>query len=91
MSCKKSFIEVVPESTVTVDILYKTDKDFLDAVNGSYRGLQVQYQNFWIFGDLRGDDSKHEIPSNVPLFSTDNFTISIQAPLLKDTWSDPSG
>jgi hypothetical protein len=91
LSCKKSFIEVVPESTVSVDILYKTDKDFLDAVNGSYRGLHVQYQNFWIFGDLRGDDSKHEIPSNVPLFSTDNFTISVQAPLLKDTWSNYYG
>jgi len=88
LSCKKEFIEVVPESTVNADILYKTDKDFLDAVTGCYRGLQVQYQNFWIFGDLRGDDSKHEIPSNVALFSTDNFTISIQATLLKDTWSN---
>lgn len=87
-SCKKNFIEIVPESTVNADILYKTDKDFQDALTGCYRVLQIQYQNFWIFGDLRGEDSKHEIPSNVALFSTDNFTISVQATLLKDTWSN---
>jgi hypothetical protein len=88
ISCKKDFIEVIPESTVSVDIVYKTDKDYLDAITGIYRGFQVQYQNFWIFGDLRGDDSKHEIPSNVALFSTDNFTISIQAPILQEAWSN---
>src|SRR4051812_24686015 len=87
-SCKKDFIELAPISTVSVDVLYKTDKDFQDAVTGCYSALQVQYQNFWIFGDLRGDDSKHEIPSNVILFSTDNFTLSNESSLLKDTWQN---
>lgn len=86
VSCKKSFIELNPISTVSLDLLYKTDKDFQDAVTGTYSALQVQYQNFWIFGDLRGDDSKHEIPSNVSLFSTDNFSLASDATLLRDTW-----
>ena len=85
ISCKKGFIELNPISTVRLDFLYKTDKDFQDAVTGTYSALQLQYQNFWIFGDLRGDDSKHEIPSNVALFSTDNFSLASDATLLRDT------
>lgn len=27
-SCKKDFITLNPESTVSLDVLYKTDKDF---------------------------------------------------------------
>ena len=45
-SCKKDFIERQPTSTVSVDVLYKTDKDFQDAVTGCYNTLQAQYQNF---------------------------------------------
>ena len=86
ISCKKDFIELSPISTVSLDVLYKTDKDFQDALTGGYRALQIQYQNFWIFGDLRGDDSKHEIPSNVISFSTDNFSLTSDATLIRDTW-----
>jgi starch-binding outer membrane protein, SusD/RagB family len=86
VSCKKAFLERAPISTVSVDVLYKTDKDFQDAVTGTYSALMVQYQNFWMFGDLRSDDSKHEIPSNVNAFSMDNFTIGSDNSLLKDTW-----
>ncbi len=38
MSCKKDFIEKDPISTISVDALYKTDKDFQDAVIG---GIQI--------------------------------------------------
>jgi SusD family. len=86
VSCKKDFIELNPISTVSLDVLYKTDKDFQDAVTGCYSALQTQYQNFWVFGDLRSDDSKHEIPSNATLFSTDNFSLASDATLLRDTW-----
>lgn len=85
-SCKKNFIELVPVSTVSVDVLYKTDKDFLDAVIGCYNPFRAQYDNFWIFGDLRGDDSKQEIPSNVAYFTVDNFSMASNATLLRDTW-----
>lgn len=86
ISCKKEFIELNPLSSVSIDVLYKTEKDYQDAVTGIYSALLDQYQNFWIFGDLRADDSKHEIPSNVTLYSTDNFTLSNESTLLRDTW-----
>lgn len=88
ISCKKEFIELNPISTATTDFLYKTDKDFKDAVTGTYSAFQKQYQDFWVFGDLRGDDSKHEIPSNVERFSTDNFSLASNAILLTNTWKN---
>jgi starch-binding outer membrane protein, SusD/RagB family len=61
MACKKEFIELDPISTVSTDVLYKTDSDFKDAVNGIYSVYQTQYQNMWLFGDMRGDDSWDEL------------------------------
>ncbi len=86
VSCKKSFIEIRPESTVTVDILYKTDKDFQDAVNGCYNVLQSQYQNFWVFGDLPADDVEEDIPNHFDHVSFDQFTVNDRQPLLVSTW-----
>ena len=34
MSCSKDFIRINPISTVSIDVLYKTDKDFSDALVG---------------------------------------------------------
>ncbi len=39
-SCSKSFIERAPVSSATVDVLYKTDKDFQDAIIGTYAALR---------------------------------------------------
>src|SRR4051794_40370651 len=86
VSCKKDFIEKSPESTVVVDVLYKTDKDFQDAVIGVYTPFQAQYQNFWVFGDLRGDDSRHEVLANLSRVAVDVFTLNNDDPLLRDTW-----
>ena len=86
MSCKKSFIEIMPQSTVTVDNLYKTDKDFQDAVNGCYNVLQNQYQNFWVFGDLPSDDVSEDIPNHFDHVSFDQFTVNDRQPILASTW-----
>lgn len=88
ISCKNNFIEIQPVSTVTTDILYKTDKDFQDAVIGCYKQLQTQYKNFWFFGDLRSDDSQQEIYSNVSSLTFDNFTLSSNADIIKSTWTN---
>src|SRR5688572_6925093 len=86
VSCKKEFIERSPVSTVVVDILYKTDKDFQDAVIGAYTPFQAQYQTFWVFGDLRGDDSRHEVLANLSRVAVDVFTLNNDDNLLRDTW-----
>lgn len=86
VSCKKDFIEIKPESTVTTDILYKTDKDFQDAVNGCYNVLQTQYQNHWVFGDLPGDDVEEDIPNHFDHVAFEQFTVNDRQPLLASTW-----
>jgi hypothetical protein len=86
LSCKKSFIEIPPESTVSVDILYKTDKDFQDAVNGGYNVLQTQYQNFWVFGDLPADDVSEDIPNHFDHVTFDQFTVTDRQAILVSTW-----
>ena len=75
VSCK-SFIEVPPVSTVSVDALYKTDKDYQDAVVAAYNTLQLQYQDFWIFGDMRGDDARQEVVKTDPWYFSDAFILT---------------
>ena len=87
-ACKKSFIELNPISTVSSDVLYKTDKDFKDAVVGIYNGLRSPYQYFWQFGDLRGDVTKHEPASGLEQIRVDNFTMDNDDAILRNAWRD---
>lgn len=84
-SCSKEFIEILPVDTVTVDVLYKTDKDFQDAVIGVYGIFQDQYQNMYYYGDIRADDTWDELVKGTP-GAVDNFTLSNDDPLLISTW-----
>ena len=84
-ACKKSFIELTPISTVSTDALYKTDKDFKDAVIGIYGVYQNQYQNMWLFGDMRGDDSWDELVKGTAA-AMDNFTINNDDGVIYSTW-----
>ncbi|MEJ7739360.1 MAG: RagB/SusD family nutrient uptake outer membrane protein [Chitinophagaceae bacterium] len=86
-SCSKDFIELTPISTVSTDALYKTDKDFKDAEIGIYNVLQTQYQNMWLFGDMRGDDSWDELVKGTAA-TMDNFTINNDDPVIKSTWQN---
>ena len=87
-SCKKSFIEKDPVSSVTIDNLYKTDKDFQDAIIGTYQALRNQYANMWQFGDLRGDDAFIDISNQPSSTGVDLFSINSSDPLLKNTWAN---
>ncbi len=86
MSCKKDFITLNPESTVSLDVLYKTDKDFQDAVIGIYSNFRPQYLNFWRFGDLRGDDTRFGLVSQLEDARNDNFTSDNSDQVLASTW-----
>jgi hypothetical protein len=84
-ACKKSFIERSPISTVSTDVLYKTDKDFKDALVGIYGGYQAEYQNMWLYGDMRGDDSWDELVKGTAA-AMDNFTINNDDGVINGTW-----
>lgn len=88
MSCKKEFIELNPISSVSVGVLYKTDKDFQDAVIGCYSILRTQYNDFWMFGDVASDDSWKEVSRNQSSYYIDVFTLDPNDPLLKTTWNN---
>ncbi len=86
VSCKKSFITITPNSTASVDDVFKTDKDFHDAVVGIYATLRNQYEDFWIFGDLRADDSWHALGNDAFLVSVNTFSMSSSADLMISSW-----
>lgn len=84
-SCSDDFIYQLPVSTISVDMLYKTNNDFQDAVTACYSTMQTQYQDFWMFGDVRGDDSWDELNKGTP-GGIDNFYVSNDDGILKSTW-----
>ncbi|CAN5835929.1 hypothetical protein BH24BAC1_BH24BAC1_17080 [soil metagenome] len=86
MSCKNDFIEKDPISTISVDVLYKTDKDFQDAVIGVYNGFRAPYQSFWLYGDLRADDVQHDPASGLEQIRNDNFFTDNSDGFLANSW-----
>ncbi|MEJ7767413.1 MAG: RagB/SusD family nutrient uptake outer membrane protein [Chitinophagaceae bacterium] len=87
-SCKKTFIELNPESTASTNAVYKTDKDFQDAVIGIYSTTQSIYQSFWQFGDLAGDDTEQQHSAQLEFVNINNFLATSATPLLHTTWLD---
>lgn len=86
ISCSKKFIEINPVSTVSVDLVYKTDKDFSDAVTAVYAVYQAEYANFWQYGDVRGDDAKNGLVSNLSVSDMDKFILNNDADILTSSW-----
>lgn len=87
-SCTKDFIEKPPVSSVTIDALYKTDKDYQDALIGTYQALRNQYNNMWQFGDLRGDDAWIQVSNQPSSTNVDLFSINSSDALLNNTWAN---
>jgi starch-binding outer membrane protein, SusD/RagB family len=85
MSCTKDFLQLVPESTVTTDILYKTDKDFQDAVTGCYAALRSAYSDMYVYGDLRADNSR-PLGNSVVMNSINNFSERSSESIFASTW-----
>ena len=86
VSCKKGFVELQPVSTVSIDILFKTDKDYQDAIVGAYSVLRLQGPNIWLFGDLPSDDTEQQFLTSTSQVGIDNYSIPINDPILINTW-----
>ena len=87
-SCKKEFIQRTPVSSVTIDNLYKTDKDYQDAVIGTYAALRDAYSTMWQFGDIRGDDAFIYVSNQPSTQAVDVFSINSSDGLLNTTWAN---
>ena len=88
MSCQKDFIEVIPRSVMTTDLVFKTDNDFRNALNGVYRQNQDFYDYFWEFGSLRGDDVEHWALRSIDRVAMDQFTVDVNSNRLNEAWLD---
>jgi tetratricopeptide (TPR) repeat protein len=86
VACSDSFIELTPLSTVSVELLYKTDKDFQDAIIGGYNALQTQYRDFYIFGDVRADDSEIQVIKTDAWSDSDLFILNSSSGIINSTW-----
>lgn len=86
MSCNKEFLDIVPESSVTTDILYKTDKDFQDAMTGVYTAIKSAYSDMYVYGDVRSDDAWHALGNNVTMNAINNFAERSSEGLYASTW-----
>jgi hypothetical protein len=89
-SCSKSFIDLQPVSSVSTEALYKTDKDFSDALTGAYSLLRDQYQSIWEF-DLPSDDARHQFASDDIELRMDNYTFQNNENLIRTTWANYYG
>lgn len=87
-SCSKKFIERPPVSSATVNVLYKTDKDFQDAIIGTYQALRNQYSVMYQFGDIRGDDAFIQVSNQPSITGVDVFSINSSDALLNNTWAN---
>lgn len=87
-ACSEDFIDLQPISSVSVDVVYKTDKDFKDALTAAYNSLQDQYDDFYLFGDIRGDDSWQEIYKNNSQSYSDAFVTTSSDGLMNSTWQN---
>jgi hypothetical protein len=86
-SCDKEFIEILPVSTVTIDVLYKTDKDFADALVGIYTLYDGIYDgNYEYISELCGDDMEHQWATESIAVRLDYFTYNNDEDLVTSYW-----
>lgn len=86
ISCKKEFLTLVPESSVTTELVFKTDDDFRNALNGVYSLFRNFYNNAWVFGDLPADDCEHYALRSVDLVNIDNFNVDVNSSDISNAW-----
>jgi len=89
LSCKKSFLTIVPQSQATDVAFYKTTADINNAVNGAYTPLQSLYYGTFIdMMEARGDNVENLNPgANAGTeFNIDRFIAKSDNTDIKSAW-----
>jgi tetratricopeptide (TPR) repeat protein len=81
-SCKKDFLEVPPETTLTTPQFFKTQADFEQAINGVYAPLRTLYNNAWVMGEMHSDNTHYIL--------NPNYRATIDQEQIADFIYDPS-
>jgi hypothetical protein len=86
VGCSDKFIDLLPPSTATVASVYKTDKDFQDAMVGCYNALRSQYGAFWRW-DLVSDDVRHQWNTLDERRNLDEYTYQNNEGFFSSRWN----
>ena len=55
----KDFIDIAPQNFISSDNFFKTEADFVQAVNASYSALRIVYNEAYIMGEMRSDNAHY--------------------------------
>lgn len=88
ISCEEEFLTLVPQSSLTTELIFKTDDDFRNALNGTYSLFRSFYNRAWIFGDLPSDDCEFYALRSVDYVNIDNFNVDVNSSELSNAWRD---
>jgi hypothetical protein len=58
-SCSKSFLDLHPNTNLTSDNFYTTEDDYKQAVVGIYGPLQTLFNDAYVMGEMRSDNTKY--------------------------------
>src|SRR5690349_20421677 len=90
-SCKKTFLDLNPSSSITTENFYQNANDIKNAVNGVYASLQLPgiTTNSYVFGDIRSDDTRPVASGSVTdQDEFDRFYIRTTNPFILARWND---
>jgi starch-binding outer membrane protein, SusD/RagB family len=66
-ACKKEFLELPSQTSLSTPLFFKTQSDFQQAINGAYaplRGLYSGTNGAWAMGEMRSDNTTYKYNSN---------------------------
>ncbi len=66
-ACKKSFLVIPAETSLSTPIYFKSESDFQQAINGTYAPLRGAYNGTngaWTMGELRSDNTTYKYNPN---------------------------
>lgn len=89
--CKNEFLELAPQSQLSVESYYKTAEQIEFAVNGAYSTLQSNnmYQNWYVLAEIPSDNTTNNLSGSVTdQDEFDKFYIRTTNPFTANFWNE---
>lgn len=89
--CKNEFLELAPQSQLSVESYYKTAEQVEFAVNGAYSTLQSSnmYQNWYVLAEIPSDNTTNNLSGSVTdQDEFDKFYIRTTNPFTANFWNE---
>lgn len=88
MACEDE-LDLVPQSQLSTDGFYQTDADFEQAILGVYNSFREQFDDIWVYGDIRSDNTIPNVSGSITtLIDFDGFSILPDNASIADKWDD---